>query len=541
MSFLRKVRNSISRGNSSTRESTPHSHRSSSIESHTTKKHNNNKRRDSIESKPEGLQRSETFTIDNDKESILVKAKPTKKSKGFSKFGTYTRARKTPDPQESHQQSVDKEVQDQKNPDSPQYAWEYGKVADPVEAARDPFNILYEQPSSLQSDLSGHSDSSSRSTKPEYTSNSRKQAKPIDSSTFKKNRISRHLREQLEQLKNPPEISEEIENDPDKFRTITINSFRRSFREKFLAKQNEVPHNPSWFVGVDPPPVVEDQRPIDEDKDRRSQSRKFVYENESYRPSSRSPVRNRTPLQNMVTVRNMSPVRNAPSRPMSVRNVSPVRDVSPVMPVRPARSHARSSVRRTETFRVERPPPPEPSIRIEIKNSISPNQPGRMVPVGVAKPMPSQVVNQQPVRQSRFESSGRGWNNQQNYRVPNQDKQGRYQTCIQITSNDPFPQHYKEPTRIRISGNERSPLRYIVQKRNDLPVKKQTYFGDNLEPHSPVKPRHFESVHSSYNNNPSRPSRPPTSGMINRNEPNRYSMTQSVPRRSRSPIKVPWR
>ncbi|XP_055841237.1 uncharacterized protein LOC129908618 [Episyrphus balteatus] len=535
MSFLRKVRNSISRGNSSTRDSTPNSRRSSSIESH----NNNNKRRDSIESKPgEGLQRSETFTIENDKESILKKAKPTKKQKAFNKFGTYTRARKTPEPPEPA--TAVEEVND-----NTYYSWKSGIVADPAEAARDPFNVLYEQPSSLQSDLSGYSDSSCSRKQGFSDNNNRKQTQPIDSSTFKKNRVSRQLREQLEQLKNPPEISEEIENDPEKFRTITINSFRRSFREKFLAKQNEVPHNPSWFVGVDPPP---EEGRTDEDKDRSSQQDKYVYDNESYRPTSRSPVRIRTPLQNMYSVGNISPTRSMPP----VRNISPVRDMSPVRdvvpPIRPARTNAISSVRRTETCRIERPPV-GPSVRIEIKNSITPNQPGRMVPVGVAKPMPSQVVNpQQPTRNSRYDSPGRGWNQQSSQR--NHEKQGRYQTCIQITSSDPTYPINKEPTRVRISGNERSPLRYINSKRNDhhqQPMKKQIYFGDNIPPpimemHGPVKYRQQQQYQLDVNSYNTRPSRP-TSGIINRNEPNRYysNMTQSVPRRSRSPIKVPWR
>ncbi|XP_055909448.1 uncharacterized protein LOC129944202 [Eupeodes corollae] len=526
MSFLRKVRNSISRGNSSTRDSTPNSRRSSSIET------NSNRRRDSVESKPDGLQRSETFTIDNANESILakVKPKPTKKQKVANKFGTFTRSKISPDPPPPSLEA--EEIKDKTY-----YSWKSGIVADPAEAARDPFNVLYEQPSSLQSDLSGCSDGGSR----------KQVQQPIDSSTFRKNRVSRQLREQLEQLKNPPEISEEIENDPDKFRTITLNSFRRSFREKFLSKQNEVPHNPSWFVGVDPPPGDEKS---EGGKDSDSRSGVYVYENESYRPMSRSPVRNRTPLQNMCSIRNMSPVRDM----SATRNSSSARNVSPARPERPARSNqARSSVKRTETFRVERPPPPppstEPSIRIEIKNSISPNQPGRMVPVGVAKPMPSQAVHhQQQIRNNRYESPNRGsWNNHQPSRG-NYEKQGRYQTCIQITSNDAYPIH-KEPTRVRISGNTRSPLRYIVSKRNDPPpTKRQTYFGDNMPMDmqyapAPVKPRQYtqQSDFHSYNLRPSRQHQHQTSGMINRNEPNRYSMTQSVPRRSRSPIKVPWR
>lgn len=529
MSFLRKVRNSISRGNSSTRDSTPNSLRSSSIESQNNYKNTTNKRRDSTESRPDGLQRSETFTIENDKESILSNVKLTKKAK--NKFGTYTRTRKTPDPSQSGGQG-----HEVKNNKGNYYAWESGTVVDPAEAARDPFNFLYEQPSSLQSDLSGYSDgSTSRKQSHSEHSSRNKQTQPIDSSTFKKNRVSRQLREQLEQLKNPPEITEEIENDPDKFRTITINSFRRSFREKFLSKQNEVPHNPSWFVGVDPPPVPSEEL---SEKDQDRSSNKYAYDNEYYRPTSRSPVRHRTPLQNMTSIRNMSPVRSKPpSAP--AREISPIREVHPVPP---PRSAARSSVRRTETFRVERPPP-EPSIRIEIKNSISPNQPGRMVPVGVAKPMPSQIItHNQAVRPSRFDSPGRrGWN-QPVYRGYS-EKPGRYQTCIQITSNEPFPIN-KEPTRVRISGNERSPLRYTsttYSKRNDQPLKKQIYFGDSipLDVHAPVKSSKY--VQHQFDSNNSRPSRPPTSGSVNRNEHNRYSMTQSIPRRSRSPIKVPWR
>lgn len=541
MSFLRKVRNSISRGNSSTRDSSPNSRRSSSIESHNTNnskssKNKNSKRRDSIESKPDGLQRSETFTIENDKESILKKVKPVKKLKAFNKFGTYTRSRKSPDPPESGTP-----VEKGKKNKGANYSWESGVVVDPAEAARDPFNVLYEQPSSLQSDLSGYSDSSSGRKQGYSESSIRKQAQSIDSSTFKKSRISRQLREQLEQLKNPPEITEEIENDPDKFRTVTINSFRRSFREKFLSKQNEVPHNPSWFVGVEPPQAPEERRSDSRQTHREDHSNKFVYDNESYRPTSRSPVRHRTPLQNMMSIRNISPVQSTPTIPQ--RDVSPVIEVRPTPP---ARSNARSSVRRTETFRVEQPPP-EPSIRIEIKNSIIPNQPGRMVPVGVAKPMPSQVVSHQSVRQSRYDSPVQsvGWNQTISRGYP--EKQGRYQTCIQITSNDPMPHHMnsKEPTRVRISAtNERSPLRYTQSKKTDPPMKKQVYFGGNMhmDMHVPDKSRHhIQHNYDSYNN--SRPSRPPTSGLImNRNEPtNRYSMTQSIPRRSRSPIKVPWR
>lgn len=492
MSFLRNIRNSISRGGSSTRDSTPNSRRSSSVDSNP-----NPKDPAEIRKVGEGLQRSETFTLEDDK----GKEKTKKKEKVLSKFSTFTKRKKAAAPHPPMEEI-------QKNT---YYKWRSGIVADEEEAVRDPFNVLYEQPSSLKSDLSGHSDSGSH-----------RRSAHIDTATYRKNRVPRQLREQLDQMKNQPDISEEVENDPDKFRTITINSFRKSFRDKFLATQNDVPHNPAWFVEVESPPGGAS---ADRGSVKQSRPDVFVFENENYRPTSRSPGRNRTPLRTTSPLRNKSPIRGEAGHEDKL----------------PVRSTARSAVKRTDTFKIERPLATEPSIRIEIKNSITPNQPGRLVPVGVAKPMPAQSPSQ-PHRVPRFESPARGaWTHQSPARRGRELlKPGRYQTCIHIRANDE-PAVGKEPTRIQITA--RSPLRYFTGRKADPAptAKKQTYFGDNLP-----RETHPASVKSrQYIQHPdvpsyARPSRP-TSGLIGRNETSRVSMTQAVPRRSRSPIKAPWR
>ncbi|XP_050336097.1 uncharacterized protein LOC126762997 [Bactrocera neohumeralis] len=380
MSFFRNFR-AKTRSKSTSRDTTPvnTNSRPGSVISNTTTHTlgSYSARRESIDSRTDSLlNRSDTFILNSDQEdkeeskqnssNSSTLEKKSKKSKVLSKFATFTKRKKTPTPEKVD--SLEHHPSD--NATNTYYKW---KADGPTSAhtldydsQSDPFNFLYEQHSSLKEMQQGSSSGSMHSS---HSSNSSLHNQPFDSSTYRKGKIPTQLKEQLSQLKTQTkpdlhedeELTAEQESAADKYKTVTLNSFRKSFREKFLLNQHNPPHNPAWFVEVEPPKCETLARC--ESKENRPDF--LVFENENYRPNSRSPVRDskeRTP-----------------------------------------RNNSRSPVKRNETFRMERPTFDatkcsterhkgistlvEPSIRIEIKNSIAPNMPSRMVPVGVAKPM----------------------------------------------------------------------------------------------------------------------------------------------------------
>lgn len=291
----------------------------------------------------ERLQRSDTFTIQEEINNP-VNSKSSHKPSVFEKFSTFTRKKKSPP----------KGAVDQTSKHEGTYK-RWPTPSDPAPVVDDPFDILYipQRPNS-----------------PPVTANSKKSpTRPaIDYGTYRKSKTSSQPREPLEDIRFDNEVKKfEYEDDRDKFRTVTINSFRKSFREKVLAQKNDEPYNPSWFVEIEPPPKPKQTVTPIESQERKSRPTDiFVFDNDNYRPTARSPVRK--------------------------EYVSPPRKSS-------------SSVKRTDTFKIEREHP-EPSFRIEIKNSITSNEPGRLVPVGVAKPMPSSTplivdnVSASPVKES---------------------------------------------------------------------------------------------------------------------------------------------
>lgn len=325
----------------------------------------------------DGLLRSDTFTI-QDEDSILVKAKNSAKSSMFAKLGTFTRSKKKSSPQRNEELT------------SGTYkSWQ--RPNDHITSTTDPFGILY---SSNQ-----NSASKVESVKKPY------EKSPVSYDTYRKSKVPSQVRQELQEIKDENENSD----DRDKFKTVTINSFRKSFRQRFLNPKKEAPHNPAWFIEVDPPKTEEgaDERGRSREKDL------LVFRNDNYKPNARSPVRESPPVPK-----------------------------------------PRTTVKRNETFRVA-PENTEPSIRIEIKNSITPNEPGRMVPVGVAKPMPAtNQSDRSNIIQRTWMEPGRN------------SSQNLYQTTIQITDQDHHnsPPRYNDSyfrrsytpssqTRIQISGN----------------------------------------------------------------------------------------
>ncbi|XP_037940577.1 probable serine/threonine-protein kinase DDB_G0275165 [Teleopsis dalmanni] len=376
MSFFRNIRSTITRSKSSSRDTSPvRNSRPGSVISSVTE------RRDSIDSRAESiLNRSDTFILNSDQEdknhsNTSTLEKKSKKSKVLSKFSTFTKRKKTPTPEQT---SMEHHPSD--NATNTYYKWKTeGSSNIDYDSLTDPFNFLYEQQSSLKSLQNGNIEPAVQ-----RSNNSNNNNSTFDSSTYRKSKMPLHLKEQLEQLKTQTstDLDETEENESDKYKTVTLNTFRKSFRDKFLQQQKDAPYNPAWFVKVESPaPTVNKTDKADDSVKQRRESKEnrpdfFEFENENYRPQSRSPVRDRRTQH-------------------------------------ASRSSTRSPVKRNETFRVERnnekvpttttttTTTTAPSIRIEIKNSIAPNMPGRIVPVGVAKPMPSQYNTTQYKQQHK--------------------------------------------------------------------------------------------------------------------------------------------
>ncbi|XP_053954745.1 uncharacterized protein LOC128860953 [Anastrepha ludens] len=463
MSFFRNFR-AKTRSKSSSRDATPvnmHS-RPDSVNSNVTTHTigTTSTRRESIDSRADSLlNRSDTFILNSDQEDKESKQtssnnstleKKTKKSKVLSKFATFTKRKKTPTPEKAD--SLEHHPSDSAT--NTYYKW---KADGPTSAHAldydshaDPFNFLYEQHSTLKE---MHQGSSSGSMHSSHSSNSSAHNQPFDSSTYRKGKIPTQLKEQLSQLKTQTkpdlheaeELAVEQESAADKYKTVTLNSFRKSFREKFLQNQHNPAHNPAWFVEVEPPKI--ETRGRCESKENRPDF--LVFENENYRPNSRSPVRD--------------------SKDRTSRTIS------------------RSPVKRNETFRMERPTfeasknssarhkdtqlPEVPSIRIEIKNSITPNMPTRMVPVGVAKPMPSQYSMKDSYPSPTARNGGTT--------IPNATQQSK---SAKLSSRDKSPLHnwgkpitvmpVRYPTAVK-SGAPSTGGRYqtLVQIRNEANTK----------------------------------------------------------------------
>ncbi|XP_022212246.2 peptidyl-prolyl cis-trans isomerase CYP95 [Drosophila obscura] len=589
MSFFRNIRSSLSSSSraksssSNSRDTTPVRSASSRPASVISVGRASSSRRDSTTSST--LQRGDTFILPGSDEEAASNTthsnsstleKKSKKSKVFGKFSTFTKRKKTPSaPAEEEVASYEHHPSDTAT--NTYYKWrsDGGDRLQDYDAQADPFNFLYEQHSSLRNLQSGSGGESAVHRQASIGSNS---SGSFDSSTYRKSKTPTHLREQLEQLKTHSnddllEDQQREEDEREKYKTVTLNSFRKSFRERLLQQQKEAPHNPAWFVEVPPPPTPDPHKTSNSRWDTKENRPDFlVFENDNYRPQSRSPLRDR-----------------------------------------PSRSATRSPVKRNETFRVVQPslrhmspspsPSPAPSIRIEIKNSISPHSPGRFVPVGVAKPMPTteyyaqrllassnpnpsrlagpaaaraaspsasqrwyrpqssptrmqatrmSVDPQQPPRMSvnQQQSSRMALGQQQPSRMsveqqPQQHQQKGGRTLVHIgseqsrclSSANPMPARGRAPTRVQLYGNK-------PQGSRQQPS--STYFGGHYNaPASsshaangvPLKQRGSSNglgVATVYGGGV------PTVYLGRREQP----MTRAAPvptRRNRSPIKMPWR
>uniref|UniRef100_A0A1A9V3X0 Uncharacterized protein n=1 Tax=Glossina austeni TaxID=7395 RepID=A0A1A9V3X0_GLOAU len=191
----------------------------------------------------------------------------------------------------------------------------------------------------------------------------------IDSSTYQKNTMSNALRQQFEQLKKMSTFVGKVDNFPEdvlkkgtdrsnNYKTVTLNNFRKSFRERFLQQDTRAPYNPSWFVEVEPAGKTNEMPKDSQSKKKRHEL--IVFDNDNYKPEAHAPVHDE-------------------DRRTIVAN--------------------QSSVKRHNTFKVQRPHSSQTKksfpemLHVEFKNSITPNRPGRVIPVGVAKPITSDYIN----------------------------------------------------------------------------------------------------------------------------------------------------
>ncbi|KAM8709113.1 hypothetical protein ACLKA7_015998 [Drosophila subpalustris] len=536
MSFFRNIRSSLASSSSrksSSRDTTPVrscSSRPASVIS---------SRRDSSTSST--LQRGDTFILNGSDEeqqqqqqqsNSSTLEKKSKKSKVFSKFSTFTKRKKTPSPEEV----ASYEHHPSDSATNTYYKWrsDGDRMLD-YDAQSDPFNFLYEQPSSLKSTGRQSSESSVQRQSNQGSNSNSNSSGSFDSSTYRKSKTPTHLREQLEQLKTHSNDDLLEEDEKEKYKTVTLSSFRKSFRDRLLQQQKETPHNPAWFVEV-PPPVKPQSSSHAESKENRPDF--LVFENDNYRPQSRSPLRDR-----------------------------------------PSRSVTRSPVKRNETFRVAQPTlrhvspsptrPTAPSIRIEIKNSILPHSPGRLVPVGVAKPMPTteyyaqrllansvarQPIGSSPAAAGKWHrngakhsptrlgglSHGQQQHHPQQHQPQSQQPQrnsGRYQTLVHIGSEQsklcPPSARGRAPTRVQLYGNKPSNRQ---QHQQQQPAS-ATYFGG-----------HYNAPASTVSHRPMSSSRVSGVGVSSANwgrreQPSPRVVAAPAPaqRRNRSPIKIPWR
>lgn len=548
MSFFRNIRSSLASSSrkSSSRDTTPvrgsNSRPASVISS----------RRDSAGSST--LQRGDTFILPDDElqqrasdSNCSTLEKKSKKSKVFSKFSTFTKRKKTPSPEEV----ASYEHHPSDTATNTYYKWrsDGDRMLD-YDAHADPFNFLYEQQGGHKSKQAAHgggsgSSADSASMQRQSSQGSSSSQGSFDSSTYRKGKTPTHLREQLEQLKTHSNDDLLEEDEREKYKTVTLSSFRKSFRDRLLQQQKETPHNPAWFVEVPPPAAAPVRR---ESKENRPDF--LVFENDNYRPQSRSPLRDR-----------------------------------------PSRSATRSPVKRNETFRVAQPtqrphmspsptPTPPPSttttkqplpasaIRIEIKNSILPHSPGRLVPVGVAKPMPTTEYYAQRLLANSMASAGRPhaeipagkWYRSQQQSPARQSmppataaaphparSNGRFQTLVHIGSDSPSklpvaPARGRAPTRVQLYGSKPSSRLQPQQHQHQQQQPSSTYFGGHYNAPASGKPlsaaRH-SSVGSGVGVGFNSGSGLGSANWARHGQPS--PRATPAQRRNRSPIKIPWR
>lgn len=548
MSFFRNIRSSLasatsssSARKSSSRDTTPvragNSRPSSVISS----------RRDSVGSST--LQRGDTFILPDEElqqrasdSNCSTLEKKSKKSKVFSKFSTFTKRKKTPSPEEV----ASYEHHPSDTATNTYYKWrsDGDRMLD-YDAHADPFNFLYEQQGghkSRQGAQGGGSNGDSASMHRQSSQGSSSSQGSFDSSTYRKSKTPTHLREQLEQLKTHSNDDLLEEDEREKYKTVTLSSFRKSFRDRLLQQQKETPHNPAWFVEVPPPAAAAASAVRRESKENRPDF--LVFENDNYRPQSRSPLRDR-----------------------------------------PSRSATRSPVKRNETFRVvqptqrrhmspspspnptKQPPAPAAAIRIEIKNSILPHSPGRLVPVGVAKPMPTTEYYAQRLLANSMASAGRQhaeipagkWyrsqqQQQQQHQSPARHslpvpapaptappRNGRYQTLVHIGSDSPSklptaPARGRAPTRVQLYGSKPSSRLQPQHQQQQQPS--STYFGGHYN--APASGKPLSTVrHSSVGSGVGGGSGLGSANWGRREQPS--PRAAPAQRRNRSPIKMPWR
>ncbi|TDG52954.1 hypothetical protein AWZ03_000497 [Drosophila navojoa] len=509
MSFFRNIRSSLaSSRKSSSRDTTPvrscGSRPASVISS----------RRGSTTSST--LQRGDTFILNaSDEEQQQSNSstleKKSKKSKVFSKFSTFTKRKKQPSPEEA----ASYEHHPSDTATNTYYKWrnDGDRMLD-YDAHADPFNFLYEQQGKAGRQAAG-SPADGMQRQPSLGSSS---SGSFDSGTYRKSKTPTHLREQLEQLKSHSNDDLLEEEERDKYKTVTLNSFRKSFRERLLQQQQQQPHNPAWFVEVPPP---EPRPPSSSQRSASKENRPdfLVFDNDNYRPQSRSPLRDR-----------------------------------------PSRSATRSPVKRNETFRVAQPmlrrmspsptpTPPSSAIRIEIKNSILPHSPGRLVPVGVAKPMPTTEYYAQRLlasSQARQQQQQQRQRQQQSPSASQQQRGGRYQTLVHIGSEpgklSPAPARGRAPTRVQLYGSKPSSSR---PQPTATPT--PTYFGGHYNAPAPVSARPLSSSRQSSGGVPTSNWGRREQQQQQQQKSKQQPQPQPMPRvaharqRNRSPIKIPWR
>uniref|UniRef100_A0A1B0G398 Uncharacterized protein n=1 Tax=Glossina morsitans morsitans TaxID=37546 RepID=A0A1B0G398_GLOMM len=310
--------------------------------------------------------RSETFILGEEGEGrsrsniSAIEMKKLKKSKLPVKFNTFTKRKKAPAVSASDKRTSEGGPTD--NVENNFEKWSKDGLEQETKTA--PYEFPFDEKSSQISLACGNG--SVKGTVSSATCH-------IDSSTYQKNTMSNALRQQFEQLKNMSTFVGNVDNFPEdvlkkgtdrsnKYKTVTLNNFRKSFRERFLQQDQRAPYNPSWFVEVEPAEKT-NQMPKDS-QFKKKRHDLIVFDNDNYNPEARAPVddeNGRTILANQ------------------------------------------SSVKRHNTFKVQRPHSSQTkksipemfkdTLHVEFKNSITPNRPGRVIPVGVAKPITSDYIN----------------------------------------------------------------------------------------------------------------------------------------------------
>lgn len=442
MSFLKNLRSSVSRKNSvrsktenSIIEKNKNNISNENCDKNSNLKHTVNKKTIIEESEnSEGVVRCNTYTIVDENGRVVISENreiiPTStspKKTMFSKFGTFTRRKKS--------KSQNKEIDVKDEILNTNKNLKNGNNDDILtNSSDDPFNIFYQQSTIVHPKKSSDRDSI------------------IEYGTYRKSKLPNDVKKQLDDLHLEAESAEKSydDNTDDKYKTVTIKTFRKSFRDQFLTQQKEAPYNPSWFIEVD---KVKNENKEKESEIDGNTKQILVFENENYRPSARSPIRNleKSPTRSKTLAH--SPSRRSSNTSMDSRSRSTTRS-----PLRKTRESVTSyknttsayqnsqhkpnvSIKRNETFRIEQENSSEPSIRIEIKNSISPNEPGRIVPVGVAKPIPFNFQNNNNQNNSYHIDLNSRYD-----RSSLNDRNRNYQTSIHIRESQPnnISNHYQE-------------------------------------------------------------------------------------------------